>query len=62
MIDPVQQKLAIRMWNDAVTISSLEMQIESLTAEVASLAGAALSGEGIAEVAMSPEGEEGRAS
>lgn len=51
MIDPVQQKLAIRMWNEAVALASHEVQIETLAAENAQLKAAA------SEVAPSPEGD-----
>lgn len=52
MIDPVQQKLAVRMWNEAITIASQEAQIEALSAEVARLQAEA------PEAAPSPEGDE----
>ncbi|MDR6142383.1 hypothetical protein QE375_001937 [Microbacterium foliorum] len=51
-MDPVQQKLAIRMWNDAVALASHEVQIEALAAENARLKAAAT------EAAPSPEVDE----
>lgn len=52
-MDAVQQKLAIRMWNDAVALASHEVQIETLAAENARLKAAA------PEATPSPEGDEG---
>ncbi|MFJ4997103.1 hypothetical protein ACIP5T_03055 [Microbacterium sp. NPDC088619] len=51
MIDPVTQKIAIRMWNEAVAMATHEVEIEKLSAEVARLQAAA------SEVAPSPEGD-----
>jgi len=36
-MDPVQEKLAIRIANDAVNIASLEARIDALISEVARL-------------------------
>ncbi|MDY0984573.1 hypothetical protein SOM10_11765 [Microbacterium sp. CFBP9023] len=51
-MDPVHEKLAIRIANDAVTIASLEARAEALSAEIARLQAAA------SEAAPSPEGDE----